>query len=112
LPQAALIHRLSGDYNPLHSDPDTAEKAGFKAPILHGLCTYGVVGHALLRTLCDYDPAKFKAMSALFSSPVNPGETIRTEMWRLDDGKVAFRGSIPTRDNLVILNQGLAEIAE
>jgi acyl dehydratase len=111
LPQAALIYRLSGDYNPLHSDPDVAEKAGFKAPILHGLCTYGVVGHALLKTLCDYQPDRFQAMSARFSSPVYPGETIRTEMWQLGDGKVAFRGSIPARDNLVVLNEGLAEIS-
>ncbi len=110
LSQAALIYRLSGDYNPLHGDPDVADKAGFKAPILHGLCTYGVVGHALLRTLCGYEVERFKSMSARFSSPVYPGKTIRTEMWRLDGDKVAFRASIPERDT-VVLNQGLAEVS-
>ncbi|MDP6342977.1 MAG: MaoC/PaaZ C-terminal domain-containing protein, partial [Alphaproteobacteria bacterium] len=82
LPQAALIYRLSGDYNPLHADPKVAAGGGFKAPILHGLCTFGVAGHAILRSYCDYDPTRFKAMSLRFSSPVYPGETIRTEMWR------------------------------
>ena len=94
----------------MHGDPDVADKAGFKAPILHGLCTYGVVGHALLRTLCGYEVERFKSMSARFSSPVYPGKTIRTEMWRLDGDKVAFRASIPERDT-VVLNQGLAEVS-
>ena len=108
LPQAALIYRLSGDYNPLHSDPDIAAKAGFKAPILHGLCTYGVVGHALLRTLCGYDPGRFKSMAARFSSPVYPGETIRTEIWHEGPGRAGFRSRVVERD-IVVLNNGLVE---
>jgi acyl dehydratase len=110
LPQAALIYRLSGDYNILHSDPAHAQKVGFPRPILHGLCTFGVAGHALLKTLCDYDTSRFKSMEARFSSPVYPGETLRTEMWR--DGKVvSFRCTVPARDNVVVLNNGRMEIA-
>ncbi|MDP6565371.1 MAG: MaoC/PaaZ C-terminal domain-containing protein [Alphaproteobacteria bacterium] len=109
LPQAALIYRLSGDYNPLHADPKVAAGGGFKAPILHGLCTFGVAGHAILRSYCDYDPTRFKAMSLRFSSPVYPGETIRTEMWR-DGEVVSFRSRVVERD-VVVLNNGRAEVA-
>lgn len=108
LPQAALIYRLSGDYNPLHADPAYAAKAGFKAPILHGRCTFGVAGHALLKTLCGYDPSRLLSMAGRFSSPVYPGETIRTEMWR-DGGVVTFRSSVPAR-SVTVLNHGRAEI--
>jgi len=109
LPQAALIYRLSGDYNILHSDPSHAQKVGFPRPILHGLCTFGVAGHAMLKTLCNYDPARFKSMEARFSSPVYPGETLRTEMWK-SGNVVSFRCTVPTRDNIVVLNNGRAEI--
>ena len=109
LPQAALIYRLSGDYNPLHADPAWAKKAGFKAPILHGRCTFGVAGHALVKTLCGYDPSKLKSMQGRFSSPVYPGETIRTEMWR-DGNVVSFRSTVPERGGTVLSN-GRAEIA-
>ena len=109
LPQAALVYRLSGDYNPLHSDPKTAKAAGFPRPILHGLCTFGVAGHALLKTVCGYDPLRLTRMEARFSSPVFPGETIRTELWR--KGKaVFFRASAVGRD-AVVLDNGYAEIA-
>lgn len=81
LPQQALIYRLSGDFNPLHASPDAARAAGFKAPILHGLCTMGVATHALLKSCCDYDTSRFKRMRLRFSAPVYPGETIRTEIW-------------------------------
>ena len=109
LPQAALIYRLSGDYNPLHSEPAHAQRVGFPKPILHGLGTFGVAGHALLKTLCDYDTTRFKSMEARFSSPVYPGETLRTEMWR-DGNVVSFRCLVPSRD-VVVLNNGRAEIA-
>ena len=109
LPQAALIYRLSGDYNPLHADPAYAQRAGFKAPILHGRCTFGVAGHALVKTMCDYDPARLKSMQGRFSSPVYPGETIRTEMWR-DANVVSFRSTVPAR-GVTVLNNGRAEIA-
>lgn len=108
LPQAALIYRLSGDYNPLHADPDVAKAANFKQPILHGLCTYGVAGHAVLKLLCGYDPAKLKQMDVRFSSPVYPGETIRTEVWKEGAGKAAFRCKVVERD-VMVLNNGYAE---
>jgi acyl dehydratase len=108
LPQAALIYRLSGDYNPLHADPAYARKAGFRMPILHGRCTFSIAGHALLRTCCGYDPARLKSMEGRFSSPVYPGETIRTEMW-VDRSIVSFRSTVPARD-VTVLNNGRAEI--
>jgi acyl dehydratase len=110
LPQAALIYRLSGDYNPLHADPAFAKKAGFKAPILHGRCTFSVVGHALLKTCCAYDPSRLKSMEGRFSSPVYPGETIRTEMWT-DGMVVSFRATVPAR-GVTVLNNGRAEIVQ
>lgn len=108
LPQAALIYRLSGDYNPLHADPAHAQKVGFSRPILHGLCTLGVAGHALLKTCCDYDPARLKSVSARFSAPVYPGETLHTEMWK-DGNEVSFRCVVAERGK-VVLNNGRAEI--
>lgn len=108
LPQAALIYRLSGDTNPLHVDPAYAQKAGFKMPILHGRATFSVIGHALLKTLCDYDPSRLKSMAGRFSSPVYPGETIRTEMWT-DGSVVSFRATVPAR-GVTVLNNGRAEI--
>lgn len=109
LPQAALVYRLSGDYNPLHADPDVAKAAGFPRPILHGLCTFGVAGHALLKSCCDYRPERLRAIQARFSAPVFPGETIRTEIWR-DGETVSFRARVLERD-VVVLNNGRAEIA-
>ena len=109
LPQAALIYRLSGDYNPLHAEPAFARRAGFEKPILHGRCTFGVAGHAILKSCCGYDPAKLIAMEGRFSAPVFPGETIRTELWR-DGNVVSFRALIAARD-AVVLNGGRAEIA-
>jgi len=108
LPQAALIYRLSGDYNPLHADPAYAKKAGFKMPILHGRCTFSVAGHALLRKCCGYDPERLRSMGGRFSSPVYPGETIRTEMW-IDGAVMSFRSTVPAR-GVTVLNNGRAEI--
>jgi acyl dehydratase len=108
LPQAALIYRLSGDYNPLHADPAYARKAGFKMPIVHGRLTFGIAGHAILKALCGYDPARLVAMEGRFSAPVYPGETLRTEMWR-DGSIVSFRVTVPARAATVI-NNGRAEI--
>ena len=108
LPQAALIYRLSGDYNPLHADPAYAQKAGFKMPILHGRATFSVAAHALLKTCCGYNASRFKSMAGRFSSPVYPGETIRTEMWRSGD-IVTFRSTVPAR-GVTVLNNGRAEI--
>ena len=102
-PEQAIVYRLNGDHNPLHIDPDVAAKAGFKQPILHGLCTFGVVCHALMKALCDYDPARFGRMDLRFSSPVFPGETIRTEIWD-EEGGAAFRARVVERDKVVVSN--------
>jgi acyl dehydratase len=80
-PDQALLYRLSGDRNPLHSDPEFARAAGFPRPILHGLCTYGFTGRALLHTLCGSDPSRFKSMEGRFSKPVFPGEALTIAMW-------------------------------
>ncbi|WP_164094660.1 MaoC family dehydratase, partial [Serratia marcescens] len=82
LPQAALIYRLSGDYNPLHADPKVARAGGFDRPILHGLCTFGVAGHALLKAVGNYRTDAIRKLRVRFTAPVYPGETIRTEIWR------------------------------
>lgn len=108
LPQAALIYRLSGDYNPLHADPQHAQKVGFPKPILHGLCTLGMAGHALLKTCCDYDPGRLKSMEVRFSAPVYPGETLRTEMWR--EGNIVSFRCVTAERGKVVLNNGRAEI--
>ena len=89
-PDQALLYRLSGDRNPLHSDPEFAKRAGFERPILHGLCTYGFTGRALLHTLCGSDPARFLAMEGRFSRPVYPGDELTVSMW-VDGGDAVFR---------------------
>jgi acyl dehydratase len=106
-PDQALIYRLSGDRNPLHSDPTFAALGGFDRPILHGLCTYGFTGRALLHTLCDSDPARFRSMEGRFSSPVFPGEALTVAMWD-DDGHSAIfqtRGG----DGRVVIDSGRCE---
>lgn len=80
-PDQALLYRLSGDRNPLHSDPASAARAGFDRPILHGLCTYGIVHRVLLGELCRGDVSRFHSMYARFSRPVFPGEQLRTAIW-------------------------------
>jgi acyl dehydratase len=107
-PEMALLYRWNADMNPLHADPAIATAAGFPRPILHGLATFGVSGHAILKTMCGYNPARFRSMAVRFSAPVYPGETIRTEMWR-DGTIVSFRARVVERD-IVVLNNGRAEI--
>jgi acyl dehydratase len=104
--EQALYYRLNGDDNPLHADPVIAAKAGFPRPILHGLCTLGIVGHALLRTLGDYDDARFRELAMRFSAPVYPGETIDVEIW--NNG--SFRARVAERD-VVVVNNGYAAFA-
>jgi acyl dehydratase len=106
---AALLYRLNGDLNPIHADPEAARKAGFDRPILHGLCTYGVVGYLLTRTVCDHDPSRLRSLGVRFSSPVFPGETIRIEASREAEA-VRFRAMVPERGQ-VVLSQGYATIA-
>jgi acyl dehydratase len=107
-PEMALVYRLSGDINPLHADPDFAQSGGFPRPILHGLATFGVACHALLRTVCGYQPERLMGLSGRFSAPVFPGENIRTEIWR-DGGVVGFRARVVERD-VIAINHGRAEI--
>ncbi len=87
----ALIYRLSGDYNPLHVDPQTAGRAGFAKPILHGLCGYGMVGRALIREFCSDDPGRLRHLDVRFTSPIYPGEPLHMEVWNLGSGEAAFR---------------------
>ena len=109
LARAALIYRLSGDYNPIHADPVLARKAGFERPILHGLCTLGVVTRAMVQDCCDDQPERLRSLQLRFSSPVYPGETLVTEIWR-DGEVVSFRARVAER-NVVVLNNGRAVVA-
>jgi acyl dehydratase len=99
----ALLYRLSGDRNPLHADPSFAKMGGFDRPILHGLCTYGFTGRALLHTLCGSDPKRFKSMNGRFSRPVYPGDELTISMW-VDGNSCLFRTTNPAGD--VVLDQG------
>ncbi len=107
-PEQAMIYRLSADRNPLHIDPEVAKAAGYPRPILHGLGTFGVAGHAVLRAVCGYDPSRLLSLGGRFSAPVFPGETIRTEMW-IDGNVVSFRALVPARE-AVAMSNGRAEI--
>ena len=103
----ALLYRLTGDSNPLHSDPVFAKKAGFDRPILHGMCTYGYTARILLHEACDSQVDRFKAMSARFASPVYPGDSVTVEGWA-DGGTVYFR----TRCNgSVVIDHGVLRLA-
>jgi len=108
-PEQALIYRLSGDMNPVHADPAVAARAGFARPILHGLCTYGIAGRALLATACAGDPARFRELHVRFSAPVLPGETIRVELWQ-EGAEWRLRARVVERD-AVVLNNGRAVVA-
>jgi acyl dehydratase len=110
LPIAALIYRLSGDYNPLHADPAFARKAGFDKPILQGLCTYGIACQSLIRAAGNFDASRLVSMGVRFTKPVYPGETIRTEYWSHADGTVQFR-SLSIERNEVVLDRGVARFA-
>jgi len=107
--RAALIYRLSGDYNPLHIDPQVARAAGFEKPIVHGLCTFGLVGHALLKAYAGYHPQRLRGLGGRFSSPVFPGETIRVESWAEEGGRIAVRARALER-NVIVFDRGSALI--
>ena len=112
----ALLYRLSGDRNPLHSDPWFArEMAGFEKPILHGLCTYGFAGRALLAELAGGEASRLTAMSARFSSPVFPGETLTTSIWRTAPGRAVYRTEASGPDGAttrVVLDDGAAQYTD
>lgn len=99
----ALLYRLSGDRNPLHSDPAFAKMGGFDKPILHGLCTYGFTGRALVNTICDGDPSRFRSMDGRFSKPVLPGDTLTISMW-VDGSECTFQTK--NQDGDVVIDQG------
>ena len=103
----ALTYRLSGDRNPLHSDPSFAALGGFDKPILHGLCTWGFTGRGLLHGLCEGDPSRFKSMNSRFSKPVMPGDELTVSMWIVDENKALFRTT--NQDGDTVIDQGTFE---
>ncbi len=98
----AALYRLSGDFNPLHIDPNEAKRVGFDRPILHGMCTVGYATRAIIHSVCDGDPARFKEFKVRFSAPVLPGDTLTTEGWRDGAGRYLIR--VSTTDTVVINN--------
>lgn len=109
-PEAALIYRLSGDWNPIHADPAKAAKAGFDRPILHGLCTFGMITRALVATACGAEPARLRELGGRFSAPVYPGETVAVDLWDQGGGAFGFQARVPERD-VVIFKNGLARVS-
>jgi acyl dehydratase len=101
--EQAGIYRLSGDRNPLHIDPEFGKAAGFDTPILHGLCTYGFIGRAVLKALCGNDPSKLTSFEARFADVVYPGDTIITKIWRTGNGEALVQGE--TQKGNVVLSQ-------
>ena len=104
----AFVYRLSGDRNPLHTDPSFAAMGGFDRPILHGLCTYGFTGRALLGALADNDVTRFHHIEGRFSSPVMPGDALTVRVWRTGEGEAVFTTSV---DGRVVIDQGLARFS-
>jgi acyl dehydratase len=107
-PDQAFVYRLSGDRNPLHTDPSFAALGGFDRPILHGLCTYGFSGRALLGSLCDNDVTRFHHIEGRFSSPVLPGDALTVRIWRTGAGEAVFTTSVGDR---VVIDQGLVRFS-
>jgi acyl dehydratase len=103
LPQQALWYRLLGDRNPLHSDPQFAAAAGFPAPILHGLGTYGIVCKALVDEFLDGDASRVRAFGVRFAGVVFPGETLRTQVWREAD-RLVVETTVADRENAPALS--------
>ncbi|GAB3488503.1 MaoC/PaaZ C-terminal domain-containing protein [Nocardiopsis coralliicola] len=110
-PDQALLYRLNGDLNPLHADPGFARAAGFDRPILHGLCSYGLVAKSVVDRLLDGDPDRLRALTARFSGTLAPGETIRTDVWR-DGDRLLLHASCPERDGAPVLTRATAEVAQ
>lgn len=110
-PDQAFVYRLSGDRNPLHTDPSFAAIGGFDRPILHGLCSYGFTGRALLHAICGSDPARFRHIEARFAAPVLPGDALTVKMWSGDTGETFFTTTAvdPSNDatERVVIDQGL-----
>ncbi len=112
-PDQALLYRLNGDRNPLHSDPTFAKRAGFDRPILHGLCTYGFTGRALLHSVCASDPARFGMMRSRFSKPTMPGDTLTISVWDIGDRSAgAYRFRTATQRGETVIDAGLFTLAD
>ena len=108
--EQALLYRISGDQNPLHADPAFAERVGFpQGPILHGLCTFGFMGRAIVRHACGGDPRRLKTLSAQFRKPVWPGDTLKTQGFKLDGGRIAITTHVVER-NEAVLGSAYAEV--
>ncbi|MDA2957949.1 MAG: MaoC/PaaZ C-terminal domain-containing protein [Ilumatobacteraceae bacterium] len=107
-PDQAFVYRLSGDRNPLHTDPSFAALGGFDRPILHGLCTYGFTGRALLKALCDDDVSRFHHIEGRFSSPVMPGDALTVRIWRTSAGEAVFTTSVGDK---AVIDQGLVRFS-
>jgi acyl dehydratase len=99
----ALLYRLNGDRNPLHSDPESAKRSGFPRPILHGLCTYGITCRAVLQAITGFDPDQIASHQARFSAPVFPGDTITVDLWK-DGSVISFEARVKARGATVIKN--------
>ncbi len=106
----ALLYRLSGDWNPLHADPEFAKLAGFDRPILHGLCTYGMTLKAVVDTLLGGDVSRVRGYGTRFTGIVFPGETLRIRMWR-GEGRVAAAVTAVERDDAPVLADTVVEYA-
>ncbi|HWS73589.1 MAG TPA: MaoC/PaaZ C-terminal domain-containing protein [Quisquiliibacterium sp.] len=104
----ALLYRLSGDRNPLHSDPAFAARGGFPRPILHGMCTYGITGRILLNEFCGGDPGRLRSMQGRFTRPVLPGDVLKVQAWKEADG-IRFRTL--AENGQPVLDQGLIGLA-
>ena len=104
----AALYRLSGDKNPLHIDPEFAKKGGLERPILHGLCTYGNAGRAILHSVCGSDPARFKSFAARFMDIVFPGDTLITEGWKVENGRYIIQ--VKTTEDKIVLGNAVAEV--
>ncbi len=110
--EQALLYRLSGDVNPLHADPNMAKLGGFDRPILHGLCTYGHAGRAVVAGACGGDATQLRSFAARFSGVVFPGDTLTTRGWRLDSETGAARWLIATftQDGRQVLSNAIATV--
>lgn len=100
----AILYRLSGDKNPLHIDPNFAAMGGFPVPILHGLCTMGFLGRAVIEACLDDEPERMRSISVRFSKPVFPGETIVSQLWKVSDKEIICKARVKERDLDVITN--------
>lgn len=110
--ESALLYRLTGDRNPIHSDPDVAFAAGFRQPILHGLCTFAMACHAALRGLLDYEVQRISRLAVRYTSPVYPGEILQFGFWKTDTpGTWRVRATVPERQ-VTVLDNGMLQVKE